>query len=120
MVRATWTTLPQDIVEALECSPVSHRRVRSVGRSRRSSPGARRRLPDVVVAGDRDDRWLRPGRDQLPPARRELGAVDELILDERRGEIVDPGIQFVRPGTLASTAPDTGRRRARPASCTIA
>jgi len=25
---ATWTTLPQDIVEALGCSPVSHRRVR--------------------------------------------------------------------------------------------
>src|SRR5207237_5033251 len=25
---ATWTTLPRDVVEALECAPVSHRRVR--------------------------------------------------------------------------------------------
>jgi len=25
---ATWTTLPQDVVEALDCTPVSHRRVR--------------------------------------------------------------------------------------------
>jgi clan AA aspartic protease len=25
---ATWTTLPQDVVETLECAPVSHRRVR--------------------------------------------------------------------------------------------
>ncbi len=25
---ATWTTLPRDVVEALDCAPVSHRRVR--------------------------------------------------------------------------------------------
>ena len=25
---ATWTTLPQDVVETFECAPVSHRRVR--------------------------------------------------------------------------------------------
>ena len=25
---ATWTTLPQDVIEALDCAPVSHRRVR--------------------------------------------------------------------------------------------